>query len=255
MGAASPIDQNGWGPILAARRSTSPSTRKRSASGTSQSRVACSTTASSTGCTSVGELLMTRRISPAAACCSRLSVRSRRRTRRKGRLLGPMTSIPEDLARRNSSRMAGLARRFDHQVHGEVTEDLQVARRRRDSPRLGLLEHERVGQGIDGDDDPCRRPSEQEPEERHAVRAARDQADPDRGRALARLATHRQTLIPPPTLAPPACVTKKVLPVKAPSFYPKRRIFSRFNVVRKGRGRSAELRLAGASASPRHRRR
>ena len=47
-----------------------------------------------------------RRISPAAACCSRLSVRSRSRARRKGRLLAPMTSIPGGLARRNSSRMA-----------------------------------------------------------------------------------------------------------------------------------------------------
>ena len=223
MGAASPIDQKGWGPILAARRSTSPSTRKRSASGTSQSRAACSTTASSTGCTSVGELLMIRRISPAAACCSRLSVRSRSRARRKGRLLGaddfdPRGSRPEELVQDGR-----LPRGFDHQVHGEVTEDFQVTGRRRDSPRLGLLEHERVGQGIDGDDDLRRRPSEQELEERHAVRAARDQADPDRSRALARLATHRQTLIPPPTLVPPACVTKKVLPAKAPSFYPKRR--------------------------------
>src|SRR5215475_3074917 len=42
-------------------------------------RAALSATASSTGCSSVGELLMTRRIPAVAACCSSASVRDRLR--------------------------------------------------------------------------------------------------------------------------------------------------------------------------------
>ncbi len=45
----------------------------------SQSRAALCAIASNTGCTSVGELEITRRISPVAVCCSRVSVRSRLR--------------------------------------------------------------------------------------------------------------------------------------------------------------------------------
>ena len=44
-----------------------------------QSLTALSAMVSKTGWTSVGELEMTRRISPVAVCCSRVSVRSRLR--------------------------------------------------------------------------------------------------------------------------------------------------------------------------------
>ena len=44
------------------------------------SRAALRAMVSKTGWTSVGELEMTRRISPVAVCCSRVSVRSRLRT-------------------------------------------------------------------------------------------------------------------------------------------------------------------------------
>ena len=97
--------------------------------------------------------------------------------------------------------MAGLPRRFDHQVHGEVTEDFQGPGRGGDSPRFRLLEGERAGKGIDDRDDRRRRPSEEEIEERYAIRPPRDQADPDRRRTLVRLAAHRQTRIPPPSLS------------------------------------------------------
>ncbi len=43
----------------------------------SQSRKALRAMVSNTGCASVGELEMTRRISPVAVCCSSVSVRSR----------------------------------------------------------------------------------------------------------------------------------------------------------------------------------
>ena len=56
----------------------SPSRRpRRSVTAASQSRAALCAIVSKTGWTSVGELLMTRRISLVAVCCSRVSVRSR----------------------------------------------------------------------------------------------------------------------------------------------------------------------------------
>ena len=63
----------------ATRRSISPSTRKIAASlGAAEPRGALGDRVS-TGCRSVGELAMTRRISPVAVCCSSASVRSRLR--------------------------------------------------------------------------------------------------------------------------------------------------------------------------------
>src|SRR5947209_2215755 len=53
---------------------TSPSTRARDTSFASQRRVAFSDTASRKGWMSVGELLITRRISAVAVCCSSASV-------------------------------------------------------------------------------------------------------------------------------------------------------------------------------------
>ena len=52
-----------------------PSNRQTPETVASQSRQACSAIVSNTGWTSVGELEITRRISPVAVCCSRLSVR------------------------------------------------------------------------------------------------------------------------------------------------------------------------------------
>ena len=107
--------------------------------------------------------------------------------------LGPRGSHPEELVQDGS-----LPRGVDHEIHRKVTEDFQVTGRRRDSAGLGLLEHECVGQGIDGDDDLRRCPSEQKLEERHAIRTTRDQADPDRSRALVPVVTHRRTVMLPP---------------------------------------------------------
>ena len=66
-------------PWCAPTRSRSLSFRKIVASYASQSRAALRTIVSKTGCTSVGERLMTRRISLVAVCCSSVSVRSRLR--------------------------------------------------------------------------------------------------------------------------------------------------------------------------------
>ena len=54
--------------------------RKITASVPSHSRAAFSASTFITGWRSVGELAITRRISPVAVCCSRASVRSRLRT-------------------------------------------------------------------------------------------------------------------------------------------------------------------------------
>ena len=55
----------------------SPSKRKTFANRLPQSETALRTIISNTGCTSVGEALITRRISDVAACCSSASSRSR----------------------------------------------------------------------------------------------------------------------------------------------------------------------------------
>jgi hypothetical protein len=59
---------------------SSPSYLKIALNWASQRRSALAAIVSKTGCTSVGELLMTRRISLVAVCCSSVSVRSRLRT-------------------------------------------------------------------------------------------------------------------------------------------------------------------------------
>ena len=55
-----------------------------------------------------------------------------------------MTSIPGALVAEELVQDGRLPRGLDHQVHREVTEDVQVAGRRGDSTRFGLLKHERV---------------------------------------------------------------------------------------------------------------
>jgi hypothetical protein len=62
---------------------------------------------SKTGWTSVGELEMTRRISPVAACRSRPSLKSCSVSWRRRRPRGPMMSVPGGQARRIASRMPG----------------------------------------------------------------------------------------------------------------------------------------------------
>ena len=66
-------------PVVGHEVERSPSSRKTWQNSASQSRAALSAMMSNTGWTSVGELEMTRRISPVAVCCSRVSVRSRLR--------------------------------------------------------------------------------------------------------------------------------------------------------------------------------
>src|SRR5688572_16576664 len=87
-----PIVPSGWGtngsarslftysalpPRCARCRYVVPSYSPTVPSPASQSRIACSRIESNTGCMSLGELLMTRRISAVAACCSRVSSCSR----------------------------------------------------------------------------------------------------------------------------------------------------------------------------------
>src|SRR5262245_10068173 len=70
-------------PHLATSSSCSPCRLKMSASVASHRRAALWTTASSTGCRSLGELLMTRKISEVAVCCSCASVWSFRASARR----------------------------------------------------------------------------------------------------------------------------------------------------------------------------
>ena len=76
IGSPIAIDRRS-GPCSAIRRRCSPSRRKIAESVAPHTRAAFSATASMTGWRSVGELAITRRISPVAVCCSSDSVSSR----------------------------------------------------------------------------------------------------------------------------------------------------------------------------------